>query len=84
MKGADRCAAPCRFWLQLTTVGSSPREIGQCRRHPPRFDGAMYRHGVRQEGAEGGSAMLWGTSYPMTAEDDWCGEFERDIAEGPR
>ena len=82
MKGSDCCGSPCRFWLRLTDDGSTQSQ-GQCRRHAPRFDGIMYLRGLKEVGDEGGGAMLWGTSFPMTQADDWCGEFAPDGFQGP-
>lgn len=60
----------CRYWLGL----GDGRPTGFCRRHAPRPVLA------RNEAPEGGrdgirDAIASETVWPLTARDDWCGEY---------
>ncbi len=60
--------AECRFWDRLATLGS----MGDCRRHAPRHLWIEIHPGTQDE--ECPREGVW----PLTCEDDWCGEFEAD------
>lgn len=63
----EQCCKNCRFWSFYETVneGVDTRySRGECRRYAPRLP------------ADAKSGMSHGRIWPMTADVDWCGEFE--------
>jgi hypothetical protein len=69
----DQCR-DCRFWLNWD---SEMTNLGECHRFPPRL--AV----VTRTDAEGDTAATVRPEdggWPLTAPDDWCGEFQRTPA----
>jgi hypothetical protein len=65
----EQCSA-CRFWLNWDSEGTN---LGECHRFPPRMATVL------RSGAEGASAVMVRPEdggWPLTAPDDWCGEFQ--------
>ncbi len=66
----EQCSA-CRFWLNWDSEGTN---LGECHRFPPRMATVL------RAGAEGASAVMVRPEdggWPLTAPDDWCGEFQQ-------
>ena len=66
----EQCSG-CRFWLNWD---SEMTNLGECHRFPPRMAT------VPRADAEGESAATVRPAdggWPLTAPDDWCGEFQR-------
>jgi hypothetical protein len=68
----EQCSE-CRFWLNWD---SEMTNLGECHRFPPRM--ATVR---RVDGDESAAATVRpeGGGWPLTAPDDWCGEFQRPL-----
>ncbi len=66
----DQCSE-CRFWLNWDSEGTN---LGECHRFPPRM-ATVHRIGV--EGETAGTVRPEDGGWPLTAPDDWCGEFQR-------
>ena len=66
----EQCAE-CRFWLNWD---SEMTNLGECHRYPPRMTTVS-----RNDGEEESAATLRPSDggWPLTAPDDWCGEFQR-------
>jgi len=65
----DLCSG-CRFWLNWDSEGSG---LGECHRFPPRMATAC-KSNVEDESAT--TVRPEGGGWPLTAPDDWCGEFQ--------
>jgi hypothetical protein len=72
----EQCSA-CRFWLNWD---SEMTNLGECHRFPPRM-AAIYR----SDAGEGSAATVRPADggWPLTAPDDWCGEFQRSAGAPP-
>lgn len=69
----EQCSE-CRFWLNWD---SETTNLGECHRFPPRMATA------RQPAADEEAVITLRPqdgSWPLTAPDDWCGEFQRSRA----
>ena len=65
----EHCSG-CRFWLNWD---SEQTNLGECHRFPPRM-GLVHRV---QEGVESAVTVHpEDGGWPLTAPDDWCGEFQ--------
>jgi hypothetical protein len=65
----EQCSE-CRFWLNWDSEGSN---LGECHRFPPRMATVL------RAGDEGASAVVVRPEdggWPLTAPDDWCGEYQ--------
>ena len=69
MQGNEQCES-CRYWKiaeHTEAFGErGARGAGRCRRHPPTTTG-KFHHEDR---------------FPLTAFDDWCGEYEKRQSDG--
>ncbi len=59
----EQCSL-CRFWLNWD---SEMTNLGECHRFPPRVAASP------ADGDESANQPRW----PLTAPDEWCGEFQR-------
>lgn len=50
---------------------------GGCRRNPPVFIEAVYRHARAKLVDDHGTTYPTGWGFPVTARSSWCGEFRR-------
>jgi hypothetical protein len=64
----EKCCT-CRFW-QSVSSGAAP-VAGYCRRSPPVILDMI----VEPEGDLQISDIAAATAYPVTNDDDWCGEY---------
>jgi hypothetical protein len=66
----EQCSG-CRFWLNWDSEQSN---LGECHRFPPRMATVL-----RIAGDNGSAATVRPEDggWPLTAPDDWCGEFQR-------
>lgn len=63
----DVCAK-CKYWqTHGYTVGHVVESMGECRRFPPVI--------AREDCNRDACGAVWGT-FPSTAADEWCGEFQ--------
>jgi hypothetical protein len=65
----EQCSE-CRFWLNWDSEGSN---LGECHRYPPRMATVL------RAGAEGATPVMVRPEdggWPLTAPDDWCGEYQ--------
>ncbi len=74
MKDAkDRCPDCC--WWEPDGMHEQPDDcgitfpVGFCHRYPPHSTGSLLQENGKEE------------DWPLTAEEDWCGEFTRASAE---
>lgn len=69
----------CRWWKQGYRVPGQKRGEGWISEFP---DGDRVYHGDCRKNAPSGNGLS--KSYPITHEDDWCGEFQpaSDTCEG--
>lgn len=66
----EQCSG-CRFWLNWDSESTN---LGECHRYPPQMETA------RQTDVEGETIVTVRPSdggWPVTAPDDWCGEYQR-------
>ncbi|HEX5272247.1 MAG TPA: hypothetical protein VFW33_17240 [Gemmataceae bacterium] len=72
----EQCSE-CRFWLNWDSEGTN---LGECHRFPPRMATVL------RADAEGGASAVMvrpeDGGWPLTAPDDWCGEFRRPPERG--
>jgi hypothetical protein len=66
----EQCSG-CRFWLNWD---SEQTNLGECHRFPPRMATV---HRIDVEGATTATVRPEDGGWPLTAPDDWCGEFQR-------
>jgi hypothetical protein len=66
----EQCSG-CRFWLNWD---SEMTNLGECHRFPPRMATV---HRVGAEGASTTTIRPDDGGWPLTAPDDWCGEFQK-------
>jgi hypothetical protein len=69
----EQCSE-CRFWLNWDSEGSN---LGECHRFPPRMATVL------RSDVEGPAAVMVRPEdggWPLTAPDDWCGEFQRPLS----
>jgi hypothetical protein len=64
----EQCGG-CRFWLNWD---SEMTNLGECHRYPPRMATV---HRVDAGEALTRTLRPEGGGWPLTAPDDWCGEF---------
>ncbi len=65
----------CFFWKN--NLDYEP--LGNCRRYPPVHSDVIMRIGMKKAEdsyEEAASVAMDGWLFPMTAPDDWCGEFK--------
>lgn len=63
----DETCAGCRFWnLENMDAKTSFLVFGECRRYPPTRPSVDPKDAV---------SPLLDWLWPLTEEDDWCGEF---------
>ena len=69
----EQCSE-CRFWRNWD---SEMTNLGECHRFPPRMAPVL-----RSDAAETAAVTVRPTDggWPLTAPDDWCGEFQRPSA----
>ena len=67
----EQCSG-CRFWLNWD---SEMTNLGECHRFPPRM--ATARQTDPEE--EIVTARPTDGGWPLTAPDDWCGEYQRAL-----
>jgi hypothetical protein len=60
----------CRFWLNWD---SEMTNLGECHRFPPRMATV---HRIDAEGESAATIRPADGGWPLTAPDDWCGEFQ--------
>lgn len=84
----DACQT-CRFWDVYDETSSfydniEAKAIGDCRRRAPRISDELLRRNMPAPGAdqfEGLANNLYVPSaFPVTARENWCGEFERRVS----
>lgn len=63
----------CKFW-SLTSTVDDEFEIGECRKNPPKLMARMLEKQSQISDAE--EAAWLSTSFPVTPEDWWCGEWK--------
>ena len=68
----EQCSA-CRFWLNWD---SEMTNLGECHRFPPRMATLPRADG---EGTAVGTVRPDDGGWPLTAPEDWCGEFQRPL-----
>ena len=60
----------CRFWLNWDPEMTN---LGECHRFPPRMATV---HRINAEGESAATIRPPDGGWPLTAPDDWCGEFQ--------
>jgi len=67
----NKCES-CKFWNSTTKVDDEFM-IGECRKNPPKL---MTRMLEKQSQISDPEDAAWlSTSFPVTAEDSWCGKW---------
>lgn len=73
----------CRFWANPNDDEDDDTRMGECRRYPPRICEAMMAadianaYGEPAIGLERKTNWL-NTTFPVTGDDEWCGEWQSD------
>ena len=77
--------ANCRFW-DRSSEAFHKGQIGDCRRHAPRINDVILSRTQRQqtlrsgsdyEGEEMEADIYFASPFPISHEEQWCGEFQR-------
>jgi hypothetical protein len=68
----EQCSG-CRFWLNWD---SEQTNLGECHRYPPRM---ATIHRTDAEGTTTITVRPEEGGWPLTAPDDWCGEYQRPL-----
>ena len=69
----EHCSG-CRFWLNWDSENSN---LGECHRYPPRM-ATVQR--IEAEGPSTRTIRPEDGGWPLTAPDDWCGEFQPPLS----
>ncbi len=73
---AGETCATCRFWRWGAELAANVVEVGQCRKHPPRI------METSMKGDTGLMEVFDATAFPVVADDEWCGEYQRLAPKG--
>lgn len=90
MNTAETRCNTCRFWKRIDKDDLTDSEncfcdnkgeddssfvlLGECRRHPPQLDSGLKLPGDGVQGRT--SDAYWSSRFPVTFDDDWCGEHQ--------
>lgn len=72
-KGMDDKCKNCKYWKFGNGKNMNGNGDGLCRRYPPALDPNYDKYD-----AEGATESSTWCQHPITSEDDWCGEFQRE------
>lgn len=70
----SQCCITCHFWNRILET-----DIGACRVRPPVIVHAVIDDSVKDGHRITSDMLLDATCFPHTMEDDWCGEFKKEI-----
>jgi hypothetical protein len=65
----------CKYWDQ-EVMESHGDGIGECRRFPPFISDQIYKKQLVASNGNIEDARWIATIYPITAQQDWCGEWK--------